>query len=192
MTFFPRKMIPIETRYETYNPELLAIVEAFKTWHHYLESFKYKLFVRIDNNNLCKFLDTKSLSSCQIWWAQKLSFYYFWFNYYQKKANKAANALFQFSQRFTNKKIALRVENIQILYHLQFSLTKASLSDFSLSNHDSGLFSLYLVFIWGTHGFPWLRQFSNKLQTRLISKKPYKVNIDRMRLGLIKLQVGNQ
>ena len=31
VTFFSRKMIPVETRYETYDSELLAIVEAFKT-----------------------------------------------------------------------------------------------------------------------------------------------------------------
>ena len=31
VAFFSRKMIPAETRYETHNGELLAIVEAFKT-----------------------------------------------------------------------------------------------------------------------------------------------------------------
>ena len=31
MAYFSRKMIPTETRYETHDGELLAIVEAFKT-----------------------------------------------------------------------------------------------------------------------------------------------------------------
>ena len=31
IAFFSKKMIPAETRYETYNQELLAIVQAFKT-----------------------------------------------------------------------------------------------------------------------------------------------------------------
>ena len=31
VAFFSRKMIPAETRYETHDQELLAIVEAFKT-----------------------------------------------------------------------------------------------------------------------------------------------------------------
>ncbi len=31
VAFFSRKMIPAETRYETYDGELLAIIEAFKT-----------------------------------------------------------------------------------------------------------------------------------------------------------------
>ena len=38
VAFFSHKMIPAETRYETHDGELLAIVEAFKTWKHYLDS----------------------------------------------------------------------------------------------------------------------------------------------------------
>ena len=37
VTYFSRKMILAETGYETYDGELLAIIEAFKTWRHYLE-----------------------------------------------------------------------------------------------------------------------------------------------------------
>ena len=39
VAFFLQKMIPVETRYETHNGELLAIVEVFKTWKNYLEEF---------------------------------------------------------------------------------------------------------------------------------------------------------
>ena len=59
-------MIPIETWYKTHNAEFLAIVEAFKTWHHYLESFKHKVLVLTNQNNLRRFIDTKSLSSRQV------------------------------------------------------------------------------------------------------------------------------
>ena len=38
IVFFSHKMIPAETRYKMYDGEFLAIVEAFKTWRHYLES----------------------------------------------------------------------------------------------------------------------------------------------------------
>ncbi len=34
VVFFAKKMILAETRYKTYDDELLAIVEAFKTWRH--------------------------------------------------------------------------------------------------------------------------------------------------------------
>ena len=52
IAYFSRKMIPIETQYETHNVELLAIVEAFKTWRHYLEGCKHKVFVLTNQNNL--------------------------------------------------------------------------------------------------------------------------------------------
>ena len=56
-------MISTETRYKIHNGEFLAIVEAFKTWRHYLEGCKYEVLVFIDHNNLRRFLNTKSLSS---------------------------------------------------------------------------------------------------------------------------------
>ena len=34
VVYFSRKMIPAETRYETHNGKLLAIVEAFKIWRY--------------------------------------------------------------------------------------------------------------------------------------------------------------
>ena len=61
-------MIPAETRYKTHNGELLAIVEAFKTWRHYLKGCKHEVLVLIDYNNLRQFMDTKSLSSRQVRW----------------------------------------------------------------------------------------------------------------------------
>ena len=61
--YFLRKVIPAKRRYETHNGELLAIVEAFKIWRHYLKDCKYEVFVLTDHNNLRKFINTKSLSS---------------------------------------------------------------------------------------------------------------------------------
>ena len=62
-------MIPAETRYKIYNSKLLAIVEAFKTWRHYLEGYKHKALVLTNYNNLCRFMDTKNLSFRQVRWA---------------------------------------------------------------------------------------------------------------------------
>ena len=73
MAYIFRKMIPAETHYEIHDGGLLAIVEAFKTWRHYLEDCKHEVLILIDHNNLCQFMDTKSLSSRQVRWAQKLS-----------------------------------------------------------------------------------------------------------------------
>ena len=81
VAFFFRKMISTKTWYETHNGKLLAIVKAFKTWRHYLEGCKHKVFVLTNHNNLCRFMDTKSLSSKQVRYAQKLSRYHFCIDY---------------------------------------------------------------------------------------------------------------
>ncbi len=82
IVFFSQKMIPAESRYKTHNQELLTIVEAFKTWRHYLEGCKYKVLVLTDLNNLCQFMDIKSLSFRQIYWTQELSQYHFQIDYH--------------------------------------------------------------------------------------------------------------
>ena len=81
VAFFFRKMIHAKTWYKTHDGKLLAIVEAFKTWHHYLEGCKHEVLNLTDYNNLRHFMDTKSLSSRQVRWAQELSLYHFWINY---------------------------------------------------------------------------------------------------------------
>ena len=79
-------MILEETWYETHNQQLLAIVEAFKPWRHYLEGCKFEVLVLTDHNNLCQLMDTKSLSSRQVRWAQELSQYHFRIDYCYGKA----------------------------------------------------------------------------------------------------------
>lgn len=63
MTFFSRKMILTETRYETHNSKLLAIIEAFQTQRNYLKDSQYKVFILNNYNNLQQFMDIKNLSS---------------------------------------------------------------------------------------------------------------------------------
>ena len=60
VAFFSCKMIPAETRYKTHNNELLAVVETFKTWRHYLEGSRHEVLMLIDHNNLRQFIDTKN------------------------------------------------------------------------------------------------------------------------------------
>ena len=99
IAFFLRKIIPAETQYETHNGELLAIIEVFKTWCHYLEGCKHEVLILTDYNNFHHFMDTKSLSSQQVRWAQELSRYHFRIDYRQGKANAAADALSRVPQR---------------------------------------------------------------------------------------------
>ncbi len=127
VAYFSRKMIPAKTRYEMHNSELLAIVEAFKTWRHYLEGCKHEVLVFTDHNNLRRFMDTKSLSSRQVRWAQEFFWYHFRIDYRQGKANGAADDLFRFPQKSQTKEDKLRAENTRIVHKLQSSLTNASL-----------------------------------------------------------------
>ena len=158
VAYYSRKMIPAETWYKTHNGEFLAIIEAFKIWQHYLEDCKHKVLVFTDHNNLCRFMETKILSSCQVWWAQELSRYYFPIDYHPGKGNGAADKLSRFSQRSDDEEKKLWAENSQILHWLQFSLINASLLGLSLSRlnaaANSNLLPLHQVFICGTDGLP--------------------------------------
>ena len=74
-------MISTKTWYKTHDGELLAIIEVFKTWKYYLECCKHKVLVLIDYNNLHCLINIKSLSSKQVFWAQKLLKYHFQIDY---------------------------------------------------------------------------------------------------------------
>ena len=82
VAFFSHKMILAETKYKMHDSELLAIVEVFKTRRHYWKGSQHEVFILIDHNNLYWFIDTKSLSSRQVRWAQKLSRYHFQIDFY--------------------------------------------------------------------------------------------------------------
>ena len=148
VAFFSRKMIPAEKRYKTHDGEFLAIVEAFKTWRHYVEGCKHEVLVLTDHNNLRRFMNTKSLSFRQIRWVQELSQYHFRIDYHQGKANAAADALSRFLQGSQDKEKKFQAENGRILYRLQNSLASANLASFSTPSH------LHYVLICGTYVLP--------------------------------------
>ena len=153
VAFFSQKMILAETRYETHDDELLVIVEAFKTWRHYLERSQHKVLVLTDYNNLFRFIDTKSLSFKQVRWTQELSRYHFQIDYHQGKANGATNALSQYPQQGAEEEKTLRIENVKIFHRLKLSLAKVS--GLSMSH----LSPLHQTRICRTTFFPQLRQF---------------------------------
>ena len=180
------------TYFYTHDQELLAIVEAFKTWHHYLEGCKFEVLVLTDHNNLRRFMDTKSLSSRQVRWAQELSRYHFRIDYRQGKANAAADALSRFPQRNSSEEEKLRAENTQILHRLQSSLTNASLSGLSLASPESRLSPLHQVLICGTHVLPQLCRYWETLRGELADEQPYRASIGGMRLRLPELQAEDK
>ena len=77
IAFWSRKCIPVGCNYDIHDREMLAIVECFKHWHHYLEGSKYPVRVRSDHKNLEIFMSTKILNRRQARWAEFLSGYDF-------------------------------------------------------------------------------------------------------------------
>ena len=77
IAFWSRKCIPAGYNYDIHDREMLAIVECFKHWGHYLEGSKYPVRVRSDHKNLEIFMSTKILNRRQARWAEFLSGYDF-------------------------------------------------------------------------------------------------------------------
>ena len=55
-------MIPAKLQYKTNNNKFLAIIEVSKTWKYYFKSYKHKIYILTDYNNLKYFIDINSLS----------------------------------------------------------------------------------------------------------------------------------
>jgi RNase H-like domain found in reverse transcriptase len=77
IAFYSRKMDKHEMNYGIYDQELLAIVECFREWRHYLEGSKHPIVVRTDHDNLRYFETATDLSRRQVRWAQRLSAFWF-------------------------------------------------------------------------------------------------------------------
>ena len=93
VAFFSRKLNSAEMNYDTHDQEMLAIVETFKHFRHYLEGSRHQVEVISDHNNLQWFMTTKVLSRRQVRWAEWLSCIDFRVSYRAGKDNGAADAL---------------------------------------------------------------------------------------------------
>jgi len=93
VAFHSRKLTPAEQNYDIYDKELLAIVDAFKYWRHYLQGARHKIVVITDHKNLTSFTTMKALNKRQVRWAEELSSYNFKINYCKGTKNQAADAL---------------------------------------------------------------------------------------------------
>ena len=162
----------------------MAIVKAFKTWRYYLKSCKYEFLVLTDHNNLRCFMDIKTLSSRQVYWAQELSCYHFCIDYQQGKANGAADTLSRYLQRNAKEEATLRAENTKILHRLQSS--QANVSSLSLNISSP----LHQILVCGIAVLPQLRRFWDSFRGEVANEGPYNVSIGAMRLRLPDLQ-GN-
>ena len=72
-----------------HDKELLAIVELFKHWRHYLEGSKYPIIVLSNHANLCYFMMIIKLNRRQARWVEKLAAFDFTIQYYPGSKNPA-------------------------------------------------------------------------------------------------------
>jgi hypothetical protein len=89
IAFWSRKLIPAECNYETHDGELLAIVEGFKQYRHYLEGAAHAVQVLTDHNNLRGFMGVKRLNGRQARWATFLASFDFVIEHRAGKTNPA-------------------------------------------------------------------------------------------------------
>src|SRR5467141_215115 len=73
IVFYSCSMQPAELNYNIYNKELLAIFEAFRQWHNYLEGSAHVVLMLSDHKNLKYFATTKQLTCHQVHWSEYLS-----------------------------------------------------------------------------------------------------------------------
>lgn len=89
VAFCSRKMEDAETRYETYDQELLGIVYAFKQWRHFLEGASHPIEVLTDHNNLTRLKSVAKLVPRQARWMSYLSSFDFTISHQAGKRNPA-------------------------------------------------------------------------------------------------------
>ena len=111
VAFFSRKLDNREQRWEIHDQELLAIVECFKHWRHYLEGSEHTIRVQTDHNNLKYFFTTKRLNARQARWAEKLAAFDFEIEYKPGCLNPADGP----SRRWDYKPSNFRERNVGML-----------------------------------------------------------------------------
>jgi hypothetical protein len=62
VNFNLRNCAPAEQNYDTYDRELLAIVETLRQWRHYLDGANHKILIQCDHKNLEYFQTSKVVS----------------------------------------------------------------------------------------------------------------------------------
>ena len=85
--YWLQKLSSMKNNYKMHNLELLTIVETFKQWHYYLKNSKYSVKILTDYNNLCKFINIKTLNKKQAQWAVKLVVFNFVITHKLNKIN---------------------------------------------------------------------------------------------------------
>ena len=74
-------MFDAKRNYKIHDAELLAIIESFCHWRHYLKQPYHPVEVLTDHSNPRAFMSTHKLIQRQVRWALNLSTFDFWLIY---------------------------------------------------------------------------------------------------------------
>ena len=93
IVFYLRSFQGAELNYDVYNKELLAIVESFKKWHHYLEGPSILVEVFTNHKNFIHFCGTKVLTHRQTRWLEFLSQFNLKIKFWPRRLGKKPDTL---------------------------------------------------------------------------------------------------
>jgi hypothetical protein len=93
VAFYSRKFSAAEINYEIHDKELLAIVDSFQEWRHFLEGAAHPVTVYTDHKNLEYFMTSRVLNRRQARWNMSLSRFDFVIMYRPGKQQGLSDAL---------------------------------------------------------------------------------------------------
>ena len=92
VAFYSRKFSAAEINYEIHDKELLAIVDSFQEWRHFLEGAAHPVTVYTDHKNLEYFMSARVLNRRQARWNMSLSRFDFVITYRPGKLQGLSDA----------------------------------------------------------------------------------------------------
>jgi hypothetical protein len=135
VAFYSRLFFATEINYKIHNKELLAIVDSFQEWRHFLEGAVHQVIVYINHKNLKYFMIAYVLNCRQPLWNMSLSWYDFIITYRPKKQQRLSSALSRWSYLVPNEGEAvyekqrttlLKVEQLHLCAAIISSLVDSS------------------------------------------------------------------
>ena len=93
VAFHTRKFNAAEINYEVHDKELLAVVDSFEQWRHFLEGSPHQIIIFSDHKNLTYFQIARVLNRRQARWAQFLTRFDFKINFRPGRQQGKAYAL---------------------------------------------------------------------------------------------------
>jgi hypothetical protein len=93
VAFYSRQLDKAERNYEIYDKELLAIIDCFKEWRHFLQGATHQVTVLTDHKNLQYFMSSRQLTRRQARWSLFLSEFEFILTHRPGNRNQKADHL---------------------------------------------------------------------------------------------------